>query len=77
MNKILLFAGLQEKAGQAEVELNAVNKSIAEIKSMLKENYEMEEIDTSMAAVNEEYANGDFVVKEGDTIAFIPPVSGG
>ncbi|SDZ74543.1 molybdopterin synthase sulfur carrier subunit [Thalassobacillus cyri] len=77
MNKILLFAGLQEKAGQAEVELNAVNKSIAEIKSMLKESYQMEEIDTSMAAVNEEYANGDFVVKEGDTIAFIPPVSGG
>lgn len=77
MNKILLFAGLQEKAGQAEVELDAVNKSIAEVKALLKENYQMEEIDTSMVAVNEEYTNGDFVVQEGDTIAFIPPVSGG
>ncbi|WP_028782029.1 molybdopterin converting factor subunit 1 [Thalassobacillus devorans] len=77
MNKILLFARLQEKAGQAEVELDAVNKSIAEVKALLKENYQMEEIDTSMVAVNEEYANSDVVVKEGDTIAFIPPVSGG
>ncbi|MFG6120390.1 MULTISPECIES: molybdopterin converting factor subunit 1 [Thalassobacillus] len=77
MNKILLFAGLQEKAGKAELQLEAVNKSIAEVKGMLKDSYQLDEIDTSMAAVNEEYANGDFVVKEGDTIAFIPPVSGG
>jgi len=30
-----------------------------------------------MIAVNEEYASSDQVLKEGDTVAIIPPVSGG
>jgi molybdopterin synthase sulfur carrier subunit len=30
-----------------------------------------------MVAVNEEYAEPDDVIKSGDTVALIPPVSGG
>ena len=29
------------------------------------------------AAVNEEYAKGDYPLTEGDTVGFFPPVSGG
>jgi sulfur-carrier protein len=30
-----------------------------------------------MTAINEEFSANDEMIKEGDTIAFIPPVSGG
>ncbi|MEC3850151.1 MoaD/ThiS family protein, partial [Bacillus velezensis] len=34
-------------------------------------------IDNAMIAINETYVKDNSTVTEGDTIAFIPPVSGG
>lgn len=77
MIKILLFANLQESAGTDALELGIERSTIKEIKTVLQENYRLPELDHVMTAVNEEYAWDDSAVKSGDTVAFIPPVSGG
>ncbi|MCD8511016.1 MAG: molybdopterin converting factor subunit 1 [Bacillus sp. (in: Bacteria)] len=78
MIKVLLFADLQEKAGKREVEIAAEEITVGEIREQLLELYpQLTNIKTAMPAVNEDYADGNHVVKSGDTVAFIPPVSGG
>lgn len=57
-----------------------VNKalSIAEFKIFLKDKFpQLENINSYAVAVNETYATDDVVLKENDTVAIIPPVSGG
>ncbi|KAA9014475.1 molybdopterin converting factor subunit 1 [Niallia endozanthoxylica] len=77
MNKVLFFAHLRDEAGQESVEVEAAGKSIAELKQELASAYGIQKLDAVMAAVNEEFADDDDIIKEGDTVAFIPPVSGG
>lgn len=49
-----------------------------ELKSILKDKYpKLEDIQSFAIAVNESYADDSLTLKEGDTIAIIPPVSGG
>jgi len=45
----------------------------------LKERYPQisQDLDNIMVAVNEEYVDTDHILKDGDTVALIPPVSGG
>ncbi|WP_163529774.1 molybdopterin converting factor subunit 1 [Halobacillus ihumii] len=77
MNRILLFAGLQEKAGQESIELEAAGQTIEEIKKKIGQRYQLDRLHEAMTAVNEEYAGNDHKIVDGDVIAFIPPVSGG
>ncbi|MDF2037141.1 molybdopterin converting factor subunit 1 [Bacillus sp. CMF12] len=76
MNKIMFFAHLRDRVGEESVTKDVSGKTISELKQMLEENYELK-LDSVMAAVNEEFASDDEVIQDGDTIAFIPPVSGG
>ncbi len=49
-----------------------------EMKEKLRNMYPgLEDIQSFALAVNESYADDNLVLKEGDTIAVIPPVSGG
>jgi sulfur-carrier protein len=77
MNKILFFAHLKDVAGHESVEWNVVGKTVAELKQQLIEELGFQKLDTVMTAINEEFASDEEVIAEGDTIAFIPPVSGG
>lgn len=77
MIKILLFAQLQEDIGQSTLLLEANDWTVKQVKEHLREQYPQMSLHAVMTAVNEEYAFDDDVVKEGDTIAFLPPVSGG
>lgn len=77
MNKIMLFAHLRDEAGADHLELNAEGKTVADIKALLAESYSLTKLDSTMSAINEEFAADDEVVQKGDVIAFIPPVSGG
>lgn len=77
MIRILLFAELQEKAGKDQLELKIDSIKVQELKERLKEDKGLSGLDHVMTAINEEYAMEEDIVKSGDTVAFIPPVSGG
>lgn len=77
MNKVLFFAHLRDSVGEDFLRLNAAGKTVAELKAELASRYDLPKLDTVMTAVNEEFAQDDEVIQEGDEVAFIPPVSGG
>lgn len=77
MITILLFAGLAEKAGTKKISLEYNETTTGEIVQLLKEDYQLDQVHQAMIAVNEEYTKFDKRVVAGDTVAFIPPVSGG
>lgn len=77
MINVLLFAQLQETVGKNELKIDAVGKTLQELKEILNEEYQLKNLNQAMIAVNEEYVDKETVLKENDTVAFIPPVSGG
>ncbi len=76
---ILFFGITTDLIGASRVQIDVEeNSSIALFKAVLKDDfYQLENINSYAIAVNEEYANDDFILKEGDLVAVIPPVSGG
>lgn len=86
---IKLFAGLAERIGQSEVQINIepptapdgteLPITVALLKETLSSLYPDAEnsIRHAFAAVNQEYASVDNTIKENDELALIPPVSGG
>jgi sulfur-carrier protein len=77
MNKVLFFAHLRDGAGQESVDIEAAGKTVADLKQMIGEQFGLGKMDSVMTAINEEFASDEDIIAEGDTIAFIPPVSGG
>lgn len=77
MVKVLLFAELQELIGHNELDLSIEETNVQQLKQQLEKNYPALNLNEVMTAVNEEYANDGDVIAAGDTVAFIPPVSGG
>ncbi|MEW5806220.1 MAG: molybdopterin converting factor subunit 1 [Acidobacteriota bacterium] len=77
--KILLFASFREKAGKSElIEEIEEGTTAREIWEELKKRYSLPILSEHvLMAINEEFAMEDTIVKDGDTIAFFPPVSGG
>jgi len=75
-----LFFGITTdlvEATQLEIEISD-NTSVNDFKEKLKEKYpQLKNIHSYAIAVNESYANDDFILKKGDVVAIIPPVSGG
>jgi MoaE-MoaD fusion protein len=69
---VKLFAGLRERAGWGERELEAA--SVAEVWPQLELG---EEPAGLLYAVNQEYAERTTALSDGDEVAIIPPVSGG
>lgn len=78
---VLLFATLKELAGQNKLvlELPGEAAELNDVKAALKKQFPAmaENVDAAIAAVNEEYAFAGDAVKDGDDVAFFPPVSGG
>jgi MoaE-MoaD fusion protein len=70
--KVRLFAGLRERAGWSEREIDAA--TVAAVWPALDLG---EEPDGLLYAVNKEYAKRDRELVDGDEVALIPPVSGG
>lgn len=77
MIDVLLFAELQESLGKEKITVEATGLSVSELKEQFLKEYNLPNIDQAMVAINEEYAQESTVLKAGDTVAFIPPVSGG
>jgi sulfur-carrier protein len=78
--RVLLFAGLREAAGAREVQVDlAPRASVAELREALARAYPALRplLANAAVAVNEEYAEAEVRLQPGDTVALIPPVSGG
>jgi sulfur-carrier protein len=76
--RILFFASLRDAAGAAEKQLDvSPGISIAELWQQVSAGFELLP-DKVLCAVNQEYVDTDYQLKEGDhEIAFFPPVTGG
>lgn len=79
--RILLFATLKDMAGKNRLNLSLPHEgaTVTDVRQALLAEYPhmQANLQAAIAAVNEEYAFPGDTVKEGDEIAFFPPVSGG
>ena len=78
--KISFFAHCREIAGKESMEVELKEGATGEDlwRSLEAKFPEFEELSSFVAlAVNEEYVNSDIVLKDGDRVSLIPPVSGG
>ena len=69
---VKLFAGLRERAGWSQREVDAA--TVGEVWRALELGDEPPGL---LYAVNKEYATADRALADGDEVALIPPVSGG
>lgn len=74
---ILLFAQLREVMGSSALELDIKALTVSELLEHLAECYPQMPLQHVMVAVNEELAGSDDLIQPGDTVALLPPVSGG
>ena len=78
--RLLFFAVLRDIAGTDERELAVADGTTAsDVWESLRRSYAQLAGYTQppMIAINESYAAPDAVLREGDELAFIPPVAGG
>jgi molybdopterin converting factor subunit 1 len=77
--EILFFGITSDLVGETQVQIAFQNAiSVADFKSVLKEKYpQLVNINSYAIAVNEAYAKDAIILKKGDVVAVIPPVSGG
>jgi sulfur-carrier protein len=67
---------LQEAVGKERIELSSESMTVKELKEFLEKEYHID-LRHVMVAVNEEYVSENECIHAGDTVALIPPVSGG
>lgn len=77
--KTLFFGIAKDLIGASELKIDvAKNSSVKDFETILKNEFStLENLNSYAIAVNEAYANDDLILKTGDVVAIIPPVSGG
>ena len=77
--KILAFGIAKDIVGARKGEMDFTEEaSISQVKAALSQRFpKFESLRKFSIAVNEEYQEDDYIIKEGDELAIIPPVSGG
>lgn len=77
---VMLFAGLSESAQRSQIELDMVEHSTVRdlIDRMTREFPQLAPLlPACFVSINQEYASPDQIIRSGDEIALLPPVSGG
>lgn len=77
MIEVLFFAELQDALGEEKMVVEASGLTVSALKEKFIEADHLPKFHHAMVAINEEYAQDTTVLKDGDVVAFIPPVSGG
>ncbi|MCF6258282.1 MAG: MoaD/ThiS family protein [Gammaproteobacteria bacterium] len=73
---VKFFASLRETIGKSDVSLNTDNiATAADVWRIATDNHDP--IGNMLVAINMEYASLNETVKDGDEVAFFPPVTGG
>jgi sulfur-carrier protein len=76
--KILYFAQLADLAGKPEETRELTNGEPASLYAKLKATYHFpHEFKQLQVAINHELSAHEAALKDGDTIAFLPPMTGG
>ena len=78
--RLLFFAVLRDITGKSEAELQLAEGTRArDVWQLLRDQYQQLAgyIDPPLTAINESYAAADAILRDGDELAFIPPVAGG
>ena len=77
--RLLYFGASRDYAGRDAEDLKVEDGILVQdLREELKQRYPgLEDIRSFAIAVNEAYAEEDLGLKDGDTVAVIPPVSGG
>jgi len=75
---VRFFAQLRTAVGASETNVTLpAGSSVRNLADVLEDRYEGLTLRGSMCAVNEAYAEPDAMLEGGETVAFLPPVSGG
>jgi molybdopterin converting factor subunit 1 len=77
---VRLFAGLKETIGKPEVVIDVPEgATVRDLRDRLGEAYPLAQaiLPVVVCAVDEEYVAPEHVLRAGERVAFIPPVSGG
>lgn len=76
--QVRLFASYREAAGASRLETSLVEGArVSDLVDELAKRLPALRATRGLIAVNHEYVSGDAVLKQGDEVALIPPVSGG
>ena len=78
--KVFYFSSIKDIVKKSNEEITLENNSsVSELLKVLKEKYPeiSDHLNNIMIAINEEYSTLETTLKNGDTVALIPPVSGG
>ncbi|MEN8260098.1 MAG: molybdopterin converting factor subunit 1 [Pseudomonadota bacterium] len=74
--RVRYFASLRERVGRGEDEIEAEGvATVADVWTRLNQDLKLPE--NVLFAVNMDYAGADAPVRDGDEVAFFPPVTGG
>lgn len=75
--QVLFFAQLSRQAGVNELNITiAPASNIRTLATQLEQEYGLD-LTGCMVAINEEYADPERILEDGDEVAFLPPVAGG
>lgn len=77
---VRLFAGLKDLIGEREITIDVpAGATVGDLRNRVGQAYPIVQalLPVLVCAVDEEYVDPTHVLREGDTVALIPPVSGG
>ncbi|MGJ0515914.1 MAG: molybdopterin converting factor subunit 1 [Methylomicrobium sp.] len=74
--KVRYFASLKERIGRSEENVT-ITEPVTAKELWRRCVHELPPPEQILVAINLEYADWDSLVKEGDEVAFFPPVTGG
>lgn len=77
--RVLFFASIRERAGRREVTVSLPEGTVLDqlVRMIGNEIAPMTEGERMMLSINGKYASGEEVLRDGDEVALLPPVSGG